>query len=181
MFFLKLNNEDLKRILVFAEKMGIPGERAARVAFLEGMRLLAKPNQRQKGKREKEIREKIKPKEFERMLVHDGYTMAEYVRLKHLNCTRQRLEQVAIELGLKHSPGDRSPEWKMRRRARKLGNHNLLNRKWMMTKLSQAVSLDSLAATLKISHYDLTLFMREHDLVYSSVRRQNRNNSSHGH
>lgn len=66
----------------------------------------------------KSIRQKIDPDEFERMVTRDGYSMAEYAKLKNLGCTAERLRQVANSMGLKHSPHNRTHKWRIARKKR---------------------------------------------------------------
>jgi hypothetical protein len=106
-------------------------------------------------KNNSEIRKLIEQNEFEQMVVHDGYTMTEYMKFKNIHCSRERLRQIVEDMGLKHSPENRAPEWFVMRRARQLGNMNLANREWMTEKVANAVSLTGLAAELGISDYDL--------------------------
>lgn len=54
--------------------------------------------------------------EFERRLLLEGYTMTDLAKEHH--CTKTRLTQVANELGVKHSPECRAPEWYVARKAR---------------------------------------------------------------
>lgn len=124
-----------------------------------------------RGKRTGIIREMIEPTEFERMVIHEGYTMAEYIRFKNIHCSRERLRQVAEDLGLKHSPEDRAPEWLLVRKARGLGNLNLADREWLAERLSKAPSVASLAAELEVSEHSLYFFIRHFKLTHPSIRK----------
>ncbi len=117
------------------------------------------------------IREVVDGEEFERMVLREGYTMTEYLKLKNLTCTRERLRQVAEDLGLKHSPEDRAPEWVLVRLARKLGNLNLANREWLAEKVAAATSMVALAAELRIKDYDLFIFIRAFKFTHPSFRK----------
>lgn len=121
--------------------------------------------------RNRGIKDTIDREEFERMVTHDGYTMTEYLELKNLSFTRQRLEQIANELGVKHSPKDRAPNWIFMRKARKLGNLNLSDSKWLAEQLSKAPSLQSLAAKLGIDEYNLHFFIRRYNLTHPNIRK----------
>jgi hypothetical protein len=116
------------------------------------------------GTRSSRIQDLIEPVEFEQMIIHDGYTMTEYMQVKNLHCTRECLRKVVMEMGLKHSPADRAPEWSVMRWARKLGNPNLANREWMMERAKKTYSLQSLAAELGIRERDLYFFVNAFDL-----------------
>lgn len=117
------------------------------------------------------IREVVDGEEFERMVLREGYTMTEYLKIKNLTCTRERLRQVAEDLGLKHSSEDRAPEWALIHRARKLGNLNLANRKWLAEKVAAATSMLALAAELKLAERDLFLFIRAFKFTHLSFRK----------
>ena len=107
------------------------------------------------------LKSKIDPKEFESLVCREGYTMVDYLRLKGFNCSRQRIEQIARDLELKHSPEDRSPMWEILRRARALGNLNLADKEWLQEKVNAADSVQALAAELKIGGHDLFFFIRK--------------------
>lgn len=97
--------------------------------------------------------------------------MTEYLRLKNFHCSRQRIEQVAVELGLKHSPQDRAPEWEFMRKARKLGNLDFANREWLAERLSKAISIASLAAELGVDEENLYFFIRGFKLTHPLIRK----------
>lgn len=116
-------------------------------------------------------REVVDAEEFERMVLREGYTMTEYLKIKNLTCTPERLRQVAEDLGLKHSPEDRAPEWALVRRARRLDNLNLANREWLANKVATATSIAALAAELKLAERDLFIFIRKFELTHFSFRK----------
>lgn len=122
--------------------------------------------------RSRALREGIDGEEFERMITHDGYTMVDYLRLKNFRCTRQRLEQVVNQMELKHTPLDRAPEWALKRRARQLGNPNLAEKEWLAERLSETVSIASLAAELGVSEYNLFFFIRRFGLTHPQFRKR---------
>lgn len=107
------------------------------------------------------VKNQIDPEEFESLVCHEGYTMVDYMKFKGFKCSRQRIEQIARELELKHSPEDRSPMWEILRRARVLGNLDLANKEWLQKKVTGADSIQALAAELKISSSDLFFFIRK--------------------
>ena len=117
------------------------------------------------------VRAAIDPQEFERMVLHEGFTMTEYLRYKKLTCSKERLRQVAEQLGLKHSPYDRVPEWKLVRLARRLGNLNLANRDWLIEKIAGATSVSAVAAELELAESDLYQFIRGFKLTHPTLRR----------
>jgi hypothetical protein len=117
------------------------------------------------------IRKAINCKEFERMVLCEGYTMTEYLQLKKLHCSRERLRQIVEELGLKHSPEDRAPQWELQRRARKVGNLNLANREWLAKRLARSLGLAALAAQLGVDEENLTFFVRKFGLTHPSFRK----------
>lgn len=117
------------------------------------------------------LRQKIDPKEFEHLVIHEGYTMSEYIRLKNLYCSRERLRQIVEEMGLKHSPCERAPEWILIRKARMVDNLNLANREWLAEKVAGADSMAMLAAELAIAEVDLFFFIRSFGLTHPSFRK----------
>ena len=117
------------------------------------------------------VRVVVEPAEFERMVLREGYTMTEYLQHKDLKCTRERLRQIAEELGLKHSPRDRAPEWALIRLARKLGNINLANREWLGERVAAATSMVALASELRIQERDLFIFIRGFKFTHPSFRK----------
>jgi hypothetical protein len=119
----------------------------------------------------KTVREAVNAEEFERMVLREGYTMSEYLKHKKLNCTRERLRQIAEQMGLKHSPEDRTPEWELARRARKVGHLTLANRDWLAEKISHYQSMSALAAELRVKDIDLLFFVRSFKLSHPSLRK----------
>jgi hypothetical protein len=107
------------------------------------------------------LRSQINREEFETMVCHEGYTMVDYIKAKGFKCSRQRIEQIARMLGLKHSPEDRTPMWEILRRARLLGNLKLAEKEWLQEKVNGADSVQALAAELKIGDHDLFFFIRK--------------------
>lgn len=109
--------------------------------------------------------------EFERMVTREGYTMTEYARFKRLTCSRERVRQIAEELGLKHTRADRTIEWQIMRRARRLGNMNLANREWLAGQLTTHKVMESFAVELKIGREDLVFFVQMFGLSHDSFRK----------
>lgn len=107
------------------------------------------------------LRSLIDREEFETMVCHEGYTMVDYIKEKGFRCSRQRIEQIARLLGLKHSPEDRTPMWEVLRRARQLGNLKLAEKEWLQEKVNEADSVQALAAELKIGAHELFFFIRK--------------------
>lgn len=117
------------------------------------------------------INKLVDPIEFELMVNEEGYTMAEFLKFKGFTFTRERMRQIAEQMGLKHSPEDRTPAWKLVRRARKIGNVNLANREWLTEKVSAASSMTALAAELEITVYNMFVFIRAFGLTHPSFRK----------
>lgn len=117
------------------------------------------------------INKLVDPIEFERMVNEEGYTMAEFLKFKGFTFTRERMRQIAEQMGLKHSPEDRTSAWKLVRRARKIGNVNLANREWLTAKVKAATSMAALAAELEISVYNIFVFIRAFGLTHPSFRK----------
>lgn len=113
----------------------------------------------------------IDREEFEHMVIHDGYTLAGYLRLKNLHCTRRRFEQVVDMIGLRHRPEDRAPEWILNRRARRVGRPELADREWLAKRLAGATSITGLCADLAMSERDLHFFVRGHQFTHPSQRK----------
>lgn len=109
--------------------------------------------------------------EFERMVLREGYTMTDYLQHKNLTCTRERLRQVVEQMGLKHSPHEREPEWPLIRRARKVGNLNLANREWLAPRVASHESMAALSSELGIEDTDLFFFIRAFKLTHPSFRK----------
>lgn len=128
---------------------------------------------RPRGQKSNTVREAVIPEEFERMVLREGYTMTEYLTYKGLRCGRERLRQVAVEMGLKHSPADRTREWEMHRLARRLGREELLNKEWLHDKLQSSDSVASLSGELKIESNFLFFFIRRHGLTHPQFRKHN--------
>jgi len=136
-------------------KLDLKRKKGEKSAAREGLRIL----------------DQIDGLEFERMVLREGYTMTDYLKFKDLRCSRERLRQVAEQLGLKHSPEDREPSWLLMRKARELGNFNLANREWLTEKIAQYQSMATLAAELKIREPGLYFFIRSFKLFHPSFRK----------
>lgn len=123
------------------------------------------------GRRRSIVRERTVPSEFERMVLREGYTMTEYIRHKGLRCSRERVRQAAEELGLKHSPEDRSPEWYLFRKARGLGKIFLADREWFAAHIAQFESIAASAAAVNVSGADMLYFVQQFGLSHPALRK----------
>jgi hypothetical protein len=117
------------------------------------------------------IGQAIDPAEFERMVLHEGYTMVDYMKHVGVSCTRERFRQVVEDLGLKHSPSDRTAGWKLKNRARKLNLPALADREWLAAQLETTESIPSLAAKLGVEVRTLFFFIRSFNLTHPSFRK----------
>lgn len=97
------------------------------------------------------------------------------VPICHVKCTHycspERVRQIVEELGLKHLPEDRKPEWRLIRKARRVGHLELADRQWLAEKITCYHSMARLAAELQVEDKDLLLFIREFDLSHPSFRK----------
>lgn len=139
--------------------------------FVRSRRFSLKLKKKVGFKREKKNADKIEPIELERMLIFEGYTLSDYLSFKGINLSRERLRQIAENLGVKHSPEDRDPMWKITRRARQLGNINLANKAWLEDQMAVNDSMLNLAAKLGINEYNLFFFIRSFQITHPSFRK----------
>jgi hypothetical protein len=111
----------------------------------------------------------IDKEEFERLVLREGYNVAEFFRFKGINISRERMRQISQERGFRHSPEDRAPEWAIAHRARKWGKAQLADKEWLKAQLDPAASLLSIAAKLGIDDSDLRWLIERHDLRHPSL------------
>lgn len=108
--------------------------------------------------------------EFQQLINERGYSMAEYIRFKGWTASRERLRQVVDDLGLKHAPQDRGPDWCLWRRARLLGNLRLMDEVWLRAQIALCPSHAAAAAALKIPEGDMHLFAGRFKIVSVTPR-----------
>lgn len=120
------------------------------------------------------VRDQIDAAELARMVNSEGYTMTEYLNLKGLHCSRERLRQIASELGVNTSDENRAPEWKIRRKARQLGKPRLCDKEWLTRELAAASSLADLEAKIELDDYSLRFFLKAHGLTHRWIRTKGR-------
>ncbi|TSC68589.1 MAG: hypothetical protein G01um101470_1167, partial [Parcubacteria group bacterium Gr01-1014_70] len=111
----------------------------------------------------------------EDLLIKEGYTSTEVIRLHDIRTSRERFRQVIMKLNIKHSPEERMmPEWLIHRYARQQGNMNLADKEWLNEQLQNSFGIAELAAQLSVAEFRLAKIIHLFGLTHPSFRKLGR-------